>query len=79
MFDYRPEPPVEPPEDKYITDVYGCEVYDGEEMYVPHNNVTNKYEEMSVQNFTDYIMDYVKSNPNDAADLFGIEHYTVRL
>lgn len=79
MFDYSPEPPVEPPEDKYITDDYGYEVYDGEEMYVPLNNVTNKYEEMSVQNFTDYIMDYVKSNPNDAADLFGIEHYTVRL
>ena len=30
MFDYSPEPPVEPPEDKYITDVYGCEVYDGD-------------------------------------------------
>ena len=29
--------------------------------------------------FSAYIMDYVKSNPNDAADLFGIEHYTVRL
>ena len=46
--------------------------FDGEEMYVPHNNVTNKYEEMSVQNFIDYIMDYVKSNPNDAATCSGL-------
>lgn len=77
MFDYSPEPPVEPPEDKYITDVYGHEIYSGEKKFEIYNDELRRYETLCLDCFKEWVTDWLEHNPEDVANKLEVECETV--